>query len=92
MTYQRELDGQVVVDGTINANGYEMRGIPFGPALRAVLPGVSPADLLRALQNSAAAMQNPPALTGPESPPAGPAAADDSATPAPAGSENQQTD
>ena len=48
------IDGQLVVNGTINANGYAMHGVPFGPALRAVL---SPADLLRALQQSAAAMQ-----------------------------------
>jgi hypothetical protein len=65
------VDGQVVVKGTINANNYSMRGIPFGPALRAVLPGVSPADLLRALQESAAALQNSRAPTGAEQPPRG---------------------
>jgi len=52
------IDGQVVVKGTVNANNYSMRGIPFGPTMRAILPGVSPGDLLRALQKSAAALQN----------------------------------
>ncbi len=71
------IDGQLDVNGPINANGYALHGIPFGPALRAVL---SPADLLRALQRSAAAMQSPPASQGAQPPadgaaePAGPTA------------------
>ena len=73
------IEGQMIVNGTINANNYAMRGIPFGPALRAVLPGVSPADLLHALQQSAAAMQQPPQTSADVEP--GPAAPAESGTP-----------
>jgi hypothetical protein len=54
--------GQLIVDelrvGTIAADNYVYRGVPFTPGQRAVLQGVSPADLLRALQQSAQALQD----------------------------------
>lgn len=64
------VDGQLLVEqlraGSIVSDNYAYRGIPFSPTLRAILPGVSPADLLRALQRSADAVskganQNQPA-------------------------------
>jgi hypothetical protein len=60
------VDGQVVVKGSVSANNYSMRGVPLVPSLRAILPGVSPADLLRALQQS---LQNSRQPSGAGQPP-----------------------
>lgn len=66
------VDGQLLVDqlrvGTVVADNYGYRGIPFTPTLRAILPGVSPAELLRAFQQSAEAMQDGTTPAPPEKP------------------------
>jgi hypothetical protein len=66
------IDGQLLVEqvrvGTIVADNYSYRGIPFTPTLRAIFPGVSPADVLKALQKSAEALQGG-AVTGPPAQP-----------------------
>ena len=46
------VNGQLNVDGVVNARQYAFQGVPFMPALQAVFPGISPADVLRALQQS----------------------------------------
>lgn len=51
---QVNVNGQVIVDGAINAKLYAYQGIPIVPALRAVFPGVSLPDLLRAIPQAVA--------------------------------------
>jgi hypothetical protein len=46
------INGQVDVQGGVNARQYAYQGMPIVPALRAVLPGVSLPDLIQALQQS----------------------------------------
>lgn len=70
------VNGQIVVDGPINAMQYEYRGVPFMPALRKVLPGLP--DLLRAVPEAIAPSQ--PAAPPQDAPPAEPA---ESESPAP---------
>jgi hypothetical protein len=58
------VNGQVFVDGqiltkAIVADNYAYRGVPFTPALKAILPGISPTDLLHALQRAAEAAGSP---------------------------------
>lgn len=78
------VHGQLVVEdarvGTITADNYLYRGVPFTPTLRAIFPGVSPADVLRALQQSAQALQGG---ANPNQPPPQPGkAGDEEKTPA----------
>jgi hypothetical protein len=56
------INGQLVADGVrtdtlwsknVNADNYYFRRVPFAPALLRAMPGVSPTDWLRALQQSA---------------------------------------
>jgi hypothetical protein len=49
------VNGQLIVDGVVNARQYAYQGVPFVPALKAVLPGVSLPDLLQAWQQAAEA-------------------------------------
>lgn len=66
--------GQMFVEnarvGTIEADNYLRNGAPFAPTLRAIFPGVSPADVLRALQQSAEALQGGANSGTPAQPPA----------------------
>jgi hypothetical protein len=72
---QMFVDGQLLVDqarvGTIVADNYLYRGIPFTPTLHAIFPGVSPADLLQALQKSAEALQGGAKTSSPTPQPGG---------------------
>jgi len=83
--------GQVLVNGliqaqaiqagsiqaeSVNADNYYFRRLPFAPALLRAMPGVSPADWLRALQQS---MQSSGAGSQPNVKP--PAAQDESTPP-----------
>ena len=56
------INGQLIAQGVqadsfqarnVNADNYYFRRVPFAPALLRAMPGVSPADWLRALQQSA---------------------------------------
>jgi hypothetical protein len=49
------VNGQLSVTGTVDAQNYAIRGVPLVPTWRAIM---SPADFLRALQQSAKAWQN----------------------------------
>jgi hypothetical protein len=51
------INGQVDVNGVVNAQQYAYKGVPFVPALQAAFPGVAPADLLRMLHQSAQSWQ-----------------------------------
>jgi hypothetical protein len=68
------VNGQVVVNGPINAKYYAYQGTPPVPALRAVFPGVSLPDLLRAFpqladpQQQGNAMPQPPGMDAPAEP------------------------
>jgi hypothetical protein len=55
------VNGQVDVQGVVNAQQYRYQGMPFVPALQGVPLGVSWADVLRAIQQSAANAPQPPA-------------------------------
>jgi hypothetical protein len=50
-----ETDG-VIKANTVYADNFVFRGIPFGPNILSSVPGVAPADWLRALQQSAEAI------------------------------------
>jgi hypothetical protein len=72
------VNGQLVAQGiqtdsiqasNVNADNYYFRRVPFAPALLRAMPGVSPADWLRALQQSA---QSPAADSPPDATPAEP--------------------
>jgi hypothetical protein len=86
-----EINGQLLVNGpleaqgiqsesiqasNVNAENYYFRRVPFVPALLRAMPGVSPADWLRALQQS---VQSPSAGGQPSATP--PAAHDESTSP-----------
>ena len=65
--------GQMFLDGpllarTISADNYAYRGVQLTPSLRAILPGISPTDLLRALQMSAEALGGGTTQEMPEQP------------------------
>jgi len=70
---QMFIDGQLLVEqvrvGTIVADNYSYRGIQFAPTLRAIFPGLTPADVMRALQNSAGALQGRSSSGPPAQPP-----------------------
>jgi hypothetical protein len=60
------INGQLVVEdiraetvnaNAVNANNYIYRRIPFAPSLLRAIPGVSPTDWLRALQQRANAVE-----------------------------------
>jgi hypothetical protein len=75
------LEAQGIQSGSIqasivNADNYYFRRVPFAPALLRAMPGVSPADWLRALQQS---VQSPSPGGQPSASP--PAAHDDSPSP-----------
>jgi hypothetical protein len=84
---QMFVDGELLVGnmraGTIVADNYAYRGIPFAPTLRAIVPGITPADILRALQQAAGAS---PDGTMPIAPPERPADAPTEQTAPPADS------
>jgi hypothetical protein len=84
---QMFVDGQVLVEqlraGSIVSDNYAYRGMPFAPTLRAILPGVSPADLLRALQRSAEAASADQEKSPPAETPAGQPDAEAETTPPP---------
>jgi hypothetical protein len=75
---QMFIDGHLLVEqlraGTIVADNFAYRGIPFAPTLRAIIPGVTPADVLRALQQAAGASPDGTVQIAPPQPPAAPAA------------------
>ena len=50
------LNGQMEVNGEVNAQQYAFKGVPFLPAIHSVFP-ISPSDLFRSLQQS---IQTPP--------------------------------
>lgn len=53
------VNGQLLVNGAINATFYAYQGHPLLPALRSVLPGASiPAELLRAVPEAIAPVPN----------------------------------
>jgi hypothetical protein len=57
------VNGEVAVNGAINATYYVYQGVPIVPALRGVIPGASiPAELLRMLPGALSPTQppNPP--------------------------------
>jgi hypothetical protein len=56
------IQGQVIVNGPINALHYAYQGVPFMPALRQVLPGLP--DLLRAVPQAIAPGQEQPEPPG----------------------------
>jgi hypothetical protein len=70
---QMFIDGQLLVEqlraGSIVADNFAYRGIPFAPTLRAIVPGVTPADVLRALQQAAGASPDGTVPIEPPEPP-----------------------
>jgi hypothetical protein len=66
------INGQVDVQGLVNARQYAFQGMPIVPTLRGVLPGVSWPDLIQALQQSMQGRQqtDSPAIEQPDNPPA----------------------
>jgi hypothetical protein len=64
------LNGEVVVNGPINAMYYAYQGVPFMPALRKVLPGLP--DLLRGAQEAIESSQQPPQQDAPPAESTGP--------------------
>jgi hypothetical protein len=61
--------GAVEVDGVVKAElvqaaNFSFRGIPFGPTILQAVPGMLPADWLKALQQSAEAMKRGGAAPG----------------------------
>lgn len=67
-----EVDGVIKAE-TVYADNFVYRGIPFGPTLLRAVPGVSPTDWLRAMQQAAEAArqrgEQQPAGEGEPSPP-----------------------
>jgi hypothetical protein len=52
------VDGQIAVNGILNATFYAYQGVPLIPALRGVIPGASiPSELLRAVPHALAPNQ-----------------------------------
>jgi len=72
------INGQMIAQGiqadsiqarNVNADNYYFRRLPFAPALLRAMPGVSPADWLRALQQSTQSL-GPGSQPGATPPPA----------------------
>jgi hypothetical protein len=94
------VNGQVVVNGAINATLYAYQGQPIFPVLRGVFPGASPPAKLRAMPNAlspqppAAAPESPsPATEAPTPPSSAPTDSTDAATepPQPASADEQSS-
>jgi hypothetical protein len=73
------LNGQLSVDGVVNAKQYAYQGVPFVPSLRTLPTGVSWADVLQAMQQAAQVQQQsaaqeaaPPSASAPAEPLADP--------------------
>lgn len=65
-TGQLLLNGQLLVNGPINAAFYAYQGQPIIPVLRGVLPGASlPAELLQAIPKALTAPANAPQTASP---------------------------
>ncbi len=65
------VNGEVAVNGAINATYFVYQGVPIVPALRGVIPGASlPAEVLRMLPGALSPTQTPNAPDG--APPSGP--------------------